>query len=146
MSHVRWLAGRPALLCSILCAMAAGAALVLSCGGGGGGSTPTQPRPLAQTITVEIHDNEFTPKSVIIQPGDTVRWVMRGSDKTHTVTAVDGSFDSGAMFTSADAVFERRFDQARTTFNYSCKSHKDCCQMQGSIRVGNDAPEPAPGY
>jgi hypothetical protein len=32
------------------------------------------------------------------------------------------------------------------TWEYSCQAHKDCCQMQGSVRVGRDAPPPGTGY
>lgn len=136
MSYVRWLA------------LSAVPVLVLACGGGGGGGGggPTAPGPAPRVVTVEIRDNEYSPRSVTIQPGDTVRWVLRGVAGDHTVTARDGSFNSGAVFTSSGAIYERRFDQARSTFEYSCQAHRDCCQMQGSVRVGSDAPEPLPGY
>jgi plastocyanin len=71
---------------------------------------------------------------------------MKGTDNRHTVTARDGSFDSGAVFTQDGATFERRFDESGKTFEYACKVHKDCCMMSGSVRVGRDAPEPLPGY
>lgn len=123
-----------------------GSILLLSCGGGGGGgNSPTEPQPRGpQVITIEVRDNSYSPKSVTIQPGDTVRWVLRGNDPTHTATAVDGSFN--AAFAQAGATFERRFDADNRTFDYSCQSHRGCCQMQGSIRVGENAPRPMPGY
>lgn len=134
MSQKYWLAFFAGSLCLLACG-----------GGGGGGNSPTEPRA-PQVITVEVSDFTFSPRSIQIQPGDTVRWVMRGSDRTHTVTARDGSFDSGAVFTSGGAFFERRFDTAGRTHEYWCSSHRNCCMMQGSVRVGQDAPPPNPGY
>ena len=32
------------------------------------------------------------------------------------------------------------------TFGYSCASHAVCCNMRGSVRVGNSAPPAPPGY
>jgi plastocyanin len=92
-----------------------------------------------------VKDNSYEPKSITIEPGDTVRWVLNGNERTHTVTARNGAFDSGAVFTSSGAVYERRFDTGGT-WDYSCQAHKDCCQMQGSVRVGRDAPPPGTGY
>lgn len=118
-----------------------------SCGGGGGnggGASPTEPRP-PQVHVVQVKDNSYEPKSLTIEPGDTVRWVFSGTDRTHTVTALNGAFDSGAIFTSSGAVYERRFN-VLGTWDYSCQAHKQCCLMQGSVRVGSSAPPPAPGY
>jgi plastocyanin len=126
------------------------AALLASCGGGGGGKgggTPTSPGTGGpQVIVVQIKDNEFSPKDVTINPGDTVRWVMAASAKTHTVTAIDGSFDSGQAFQQSGATFERTFNAGGKTFEYQCLSHYGCCQMGGAVRVGTDAPDPHPGY
>jgi plastocyanin len=125
--------------------------LLTSCGGGGGGGggTPTQP-PTAnpQTVVIQVMDGQFSPKHVTINPGDTVRWVMAGTDYVHTATAVDGSFDSGAVFTAPGATYERRFDATTSgkTFEYFCKVHYSCCGMAGAIQVGAAAPPPKPGY
>ncbi|HUP42909.1 MAG TPA: metal-binding protein, partial [Thermoanaerobaculia bacterium] len=75
-------------------ALAAGGVLVACGGGGGGGGTPTDPNPPSNpsVVTVELNEFAYEPRSVTIQPGQTVRWVMRGSDPTHTVTAIDGAF------------------------------------------------------
>ena len=122
---------------------------VYACGGGGGngGGGPTAPPPPTQPQVhiIQLNDFSYTPKSIQIEPGDTVRWVLSGADRTHTVTAVNGAFNSGVVFTAAGATFERRFDE-RGTWDYSCQAHKDCCQMQGSVRVGSNSPPPGPGY
>src|SRR5262245_24754805 len=83
-----------------LAALALAASLAAySCGGGGGGNgggSPTDPPPRpAQVHTVTIRENSYEPKSITIEPGDTVRWVFSGIDPNHTVTAVNGAFDSG---------------------------------------------------
>lgn len=123
--------------------------LALACGGGGGGKSPTAPNPITtpKTVVITVSDDMYSPKSVSINPGDTVQWVLApGSLTTHTATDVGGSFDSGFTFTSAGATFSHQFPTNGTTFNYSCKTHKDCCNMKGSIRVGDTAPQPNTGY
>lgn len=133
--------------------LAAGALLVAgSCGGGGGGGggTPTDPPPPAppQAVTIDLTEFAYSPRSVNIEPGQTVRWVLRGSDRTHTVTEIGGAFDSGFAFNAPGATFQRTFGEAdrNKTFNYRCATHSDCCDMKGSIRVGQGAPAPNPGY
>ena len=123
-------------------------ALAAACGGGGGGSTPTSPNPAPSTIVVEVQDYAFVPKSIAVNPGDTVTWRLVGSDHTHTVTAVGGVFDSGFVFTSPGATFTRTFTNADVghTFNYQCTTHHLTHMMQGSVRVGDSAPPPDPGY
>jgi plastocyanin len=126
---------------------AAGVALVAACGGGG--DSPTTPGPtMPGVVTVEIQDNQFSPRSIQIQPGDRVRWVFRGSVAGHSVLAENGSFDSGMVFTQNGATYERTFgaELANQTILYRCISHYVCCQMQGSIRVGSGAPDPPTGY
>lgn len=46
---------------------------------------------------------------------------------------------SGFVFSSTGDFFEHTFesDTDGQTFMYSCVTHKDCCEMQGSIRVGD---------
>jgi plastocyanin len=99
-------------------------------------------------VVVEVRDFAYAPRSVTIQPGQTVRWVRRGNDTTHTVTAVGGEFDSGFAFAAAGATFERVFPASEDgeTFEYSCTSHEASHGMRGSIRVGASAPDPDPRY
>jgi len=134
---------------SLWLAIALGSALLAGCGGGGGGKSPTSPTntPTPQVVVVSVQDDQFVPKQVNINVGDTVRWVLGGSANAgHTVTANDGSFDSGKVFTSSGAAFEHTFTTAGTTVLYHCQTHYVCCQMQGSIRVGDSAPPPPTGY
>ncbi len=130
-------------------AIAIASALLAACGGGGGGKSPTAPPPITspQVVVVGIQDDQFVPKEVNVNVGDTVRWVLMGSATAgHTVTANDGSFDSGKIFTQGGAVFEHTFVKGDTTTLYHCQTHYVCCQMQGSVRVGQNAPPPTTGY
>ena len=122
--------------------------LVLASACGGGGGTPTGPNPGPSTIVVEVQDYAFVPKSIVVDPGDTVTWRLVGSDHTHSVTAIGGVFDSGFVFTSPGATFSRTFSNADAghTFNYQCTTHHASHMMQGSVRVGDSAPPPDPGY
>lgn len=112
-----------------------------SCQEGGGGVA-------GNVLTIRVLDNRFEPKSPVIQPGQIVRWVLEGTSLDHTTTAMNGQWDSGLAFDSPGALFEATFPTSLDgqTFEYFCETHKDCCQMQGSIRVGTDAPDPGPGY
>lgn len=58
----------------------------------------------ADEITVRIVEPSFLPQTwgydldtVTVWPGDIVTWVNEG-DAPHTVTAADGSFDSGVLW------------------------------------------------
>ena len=120
-----------------------------ACSGGDGGSSPTSSTNSAgQEVTIEVFDFEFRPKSVTIQPGQTVRWVLRGNDRSHTTREQNGTWNSGTVFNQDGATFRHTFtvsDSGRT-FLYYCASHQGCCQMQGSVRVGANAPAPDPDY
>lgn len=109
-------------------------------GGGGGGS--------AEVSVIQVRDNDFEPKRVRVEPGDTVRWELTGLSLNHTVTAMDESvFDSGFL-SSAGAFFEITFNESHRdqTFEYFCRTHRTCCEMQGSVQVGANAPDPGDGY
>ena len=126
------------------------AGLLLICSGCGGDSNPLATPPTGptgpQTIVVNVEDNSYSPMSIEINTGDTVRWVFAGTVTTHTVTALGGLFDSGFVFLLPGDIFERTFDEVDLTFEYSCQSHQACCSMQGSVKVGSNAPDPQPGY
>ena len=116
-------------------------------GCGGDNSTGNGPNN-GQVVTVSVRDNFFDPKSITISPGTTVRWVMRGSMTNHTVTENNGLFDSGFRFRNDGDNFERTFGSGDNdkVFLYHCETHWNSDEMQGSIRVGANAPEPPPRY
>lgn len=132
-------------LTTVLVLVAATTSLHCNSGGGRGGGSPTAP---PSTRTIIIAEHSFSPQSLSIMPGDTVRWEFRGNDPTHTTTAMEGTWDSGQIFMNAGDVYERTFTQRDNdqTFEYFCTSHHQCCAMQGSIRVGANAPNPRDGY
>ena len=121
----------------------------LACGGGGGGgsSSPTTP-PGPTVVVIELFDNRFEPQQAQVEPGTTVRWINRGAETNHTTTSKGGSWDSGFVFAGPGDTFEHTFTAADEglTFEYSCVTHQACCMMQGSVRIGNNAPAPSPGY
>lgn len=89
---------------------------------------------------VDIVDFAFSPDVTSISPGGTVVWNNTGQGP-HTVTADDGSFESGQIQSggSAQATFA-----TAGAFGYHCAIHP---QMQGTITVqanGTPGAEPLP--
>jgi plastocyanin len=97
----------------------------------GGGATP---------MTTEVQGNNFqwSPGSVTIKVGDSVRWSWKGSHNvaqsaTDTnVEAKSGGFRSGPCCT-ADSEFTRTFDSPGV-FHYICESHV-LLGMRGTVTV-----------
>jgi plastocyanin len=79
----------------------------------------------------------YAPTSRRVQPGTWVTWSNSGQD-AHTVTASDGSFDSGNLDPSEG--FSWYFDQAGT-FTYLCALHP---WMTGKIVVGDSVAPAVP--
>ena len=80
------------------------------------------------TVEVQVIDFAFEPAMVMIAPGTTVTWTNAG-ERPHTVTADDGSFDSGRL--DPGEQFSFTFD-AVGTFSYVCGFHPE---MQASVMV-----------
>jgi plastocyanin len=68
---------------------------------------------------VTIVDNAYQPKQIEVDAGATVVWTQEGQ-LPHTVTADDGSFDSGEM--GQGDTYSRTFQQPGT-FPYYCTFH-----------------------
>jgi plastocyanin len=79
-------------------------------------------------VAVQVVDFAFEPGTLTVAAGATVTWTNEGS-RPHTVTADDGSFDSGRL--DPGEQFSQTFDQPGT-FAYHCGFHPE---MQGSIVV-----------
>jgi plastocyanin len=80
------------------------------------------------TGACSVADAGFAPTPIDVSVGTTVTWT--NLDPTaHTVSASDGSFDSGIL--GSDARFETTFERAGT-FAYFCQIHPT---MRGSVRV-----------
>jgi len=78
--------------------------------------------------SVQIANFAFAPASLTVKVGTTVTWT-NGDGASHTVTADDGSFDSGSV--GGGATFKQTFAKAGT-FAYHCAIHRS---MTASITV-----------
>ena len=84
--------------------------------------------PSAQRVEVIISNLSFQPASQTLGKGSTIVW--RNQDTvSHTVTAKDGSFNSGTIV--AGDTFEQKFEKSKT-YTYSCSIHPE---MKGTIIV-----------
>lgn len=107
----RWLVG------------AAGVTLVVA--GVAGGNRPAA----ADNAAVSINNFAFTPSPVTVTAGSTITWTDNQSGVPHTVSADDGSFDSGRL--STGQTFSMTFNTAGT-IAYHCNIHPF---MHGTITV-----------
>jgi plastocyanin len=109
--------------------LAISSVLVYSCGksGGGYGST-TNPPPTGGGNAVSIVGMSFSPASLTVTKGATVTWTNNDAID-HTVTANDGSFDSGHI--APGGKYSKSFSTAGTVA-YHCAIHAG---MTGSIVV-----------
>src|ERR1044072_9401852 len=97
------------------------------------------------TVTVTVGNGGilFSPSSVTIHPGDTVKWTW--SSTGHSTTSgtpghPTGLWDSGIL--SQGAMFTHTFNSVGS-FPYYCTPHGACCNMVGNVTVAN-APTPTP--
>jgi plastocyanin len=82
--------------------------------------------------TVGVYDNRFSPQSINVQPGTTIRWVNYGQHN-HTATAKNGSWDSGDI--KPGASYSATFKHPGTYYYY-CRHHTQD-RMQGIVVVGS---------
>jgi plastocyanin len=90
----------------------------------------TSAGPAPETHTVIIKDLAFSPASLTIAPGDTVRW-SNEDNRDHTVVASDGSFSSGNIAPGDSYSFRFR---TKGDFAYACSLHP---RMKGSVTVSD---------
>jgi len=90
---------------------------------------PPSPMGMVELSPTDINTWGFT---AIVPVGGTITWTNMGS-QAHSVTATDGSFDSGLVAPGAMASIE--FDAAGT-FAYVCTPHP---WMRGTVVVTPDA-------
>ena len=102
--------------------------------------------PIQNAWSVNIGDYFFDPPQAAVEPGSTITWTNKG-DEPHTVTADDGSFDSGRL--NPGDSYTVAFD-GQGTVTYHCAIHPE---MRGSVTVsgggggggGVPAEQPASG-
>jgi plastocyanin len=88
-----------------------------------------QPVPIQDVASVSIGDNFFDVADIVVEPGTTVYWSNDGQ-VPHTVTADDGSFDSGQL-NPGDSYIVTFLGSGR--LSYYCQLHPE---MVGSVTVG----------
>ncbi|MBI2755190.1 MAG: cupredoxin domain-containing protein [Chloroflexi bacterium] len=119
-------------------AAVAGAAMAVLLGSAGAAFADTSATIVDSTSPAQTG---FKPGIIRIAPGNWVTWSNTGAD-AHTVTARDGSFDSGELAPSEG--FSWYFDRPGT-YEYVCTLHP---WMQGRVIVGGgpaaQAPAPTP--
>ena len=91
-------------------------------GGGGYSSGPRE----GQVI---VGGMAFNPPEVHSRPGAPVLWIFQDGNTPHTVTADNGSFDSGSKVNDE---WRLRFDQPGT-YSYHCTVHPE---MKGRVIIG----------
>ena len=99
---------------------------------------PPGPPPPPGSTSVSVRDNAFSPKTVTVPVGTTIRWRNDGV-VPHTVTDPGGAYDSGIM--SPGDTFSRTFRSAGT-YDYVCIIHPG---MAGRVVVtASDGSVPPP--
>ena len=106
------------------------------------GAPAARPAPAVTTAPgdLQVVDSIFLPGRMSVKAGASLRWVSTGI-LPHTVTARDGSFDSGFMSTG-DA-FTRTFS-VPGTYEYFCVIHPDMIGVVQATDAAGVAPPPAP--
>jgi plastocyanin len=112
---------------------------VSGCKTGNTGTMTLTPGPVPTTVDVDVKDDVFSPVTLTISKGQTVKWTNKGGEP-HTVTANPGpekcgpssseAFESSTM--NPGDVFNHTFN-ATGTFAYHCEVHG--CPMKGTITV-----------
>lgn len=113
---------------------AAGAA-ALALLGAGAVAAPAGAGNGAQSVSIVFQ--AYTPQQIDVLPGETVQWTNT-VDRRHTVTADDGSYDSGDLY-SGDR-FSQRF-VSPGAYTYHCSVHPG---MTGEVDVRRLILDPAP--
>jgi plastocyanin len=93
----------------------------------GNGTTPGN-SAINYTTRVSIQNSAFTPADVTVMVGGSILWVNTDSEQVHTVTADDGSFDSGDI--QPGGTFGFTFNTVGP-YPYHCKYHKE---MTGIVK------------
>jgi plastocyanin len=80
---------------------------------------PVMAQATTPAATVRMHNDAFAPLTVTVHTGDTVRWT-NDDDDAHTVTAMDGSFDSKGI--DSNGSWSHTFTKPGT-YKYFCELH-----------------------
>src|SRR5438876_4379980 len=105
------------------------------------------PKASAATVDVTVAPNGqlvFSPSSITINPGDTVRWTWAATfhSSTSGIPGMpNGIWDSGIL--NQGATFTHTFNSTGS-FPYYCTPHGACCGMVGMVTVASATPSPTP--
>ena len=98
----------------------------------------------AKTLVVYVGSggDNFSPKTITIEPGDKIEWNWDSS--FHSTTSgtpgnPSGMWDSGVHQTGYKFTYE--FNNAGS-FPYYCSVHGGCCTMTGTVNVSLPSPSP----
>ncbi len=83
----------------------------------------------ASVVAVEIRDYKFTPGTLTIKPGATVRWTNAEKRTSHSVQFSEAGFHSERLF--PEETWEHKFDKPGR-YPYVCDPH---AEMTGLIIV-----------
>ena len=120
-----------ACLLSLLLVTGGGACSIFEGGNTDGGAVPGPSTTIAAGEGVVVVKNiAYNPRTVAARVGQEVAWTIDDNGVTHTITADDGSFDSGRL-QSGD--FKRVFDQPGEK-GYHCQVH---ARMKGTVVVSS---------
>lgn len=96
----------------------------------GAAAAVAQPRAQQPPAQVDIRDMRFTPQTLSVKVGSTVRWTNNERRTTHSVLFLAPlSFEGERMFPGES--WEYRFEHSGS-YPYSCGPHPE---MQGRIEV-----------
>jgi plastocyanin len=101
-----------------------------ACGSSGSSSAAKSGSGGSTSDKIDIKNFAFNPSNTTVKVGTTVTWTMQDASTTHTVTASDGTFDSGDL-SQVGKTFPFTFTKAGT-FTYKCSIHNS---MTGTIVV-----------
>jgi plastocyanin len=90
-------------------------------------TTPASPAPAARSTTIAIQGFMFKPSPAGAKVGDTIT-VTNGDGTNHSLTADDGSFDTGKFSGGSKTITLTKAG----TFTYHCQVHN---YMTGTIQV-----------
>jgi plastocyanin len=121
---------RPNILLAVMFLLVSGGCTLTDRGGSAGDAQTIPEPPAIETAegTVVLANVAYNPVRITVPAGREVTWKWGDNGLVHTVTADDGSFDSGRR---TDGEFTRAFEQPGE-YRYHCEVH---ARMNGTIVV-----------
>lgn len=115
-------------LVGVVAALGAGACSIFEGGQGDGGALEAPLPTPTEEGTVVVANTSYSPPEITTPAGEEVTWTFSDGGLAHTVTADDGSFDSGRK---TSGQFTQAFTEAGEV-TYHCEVH---ASMEGTVLV-----------